>query len=123
MNAGDTDVDGRDGTDVVLFRGACAEYALACDGDASCVVVDSVRDRDGTTETTNVQVLAFADGDYDFDDGCEAPRSEAAATCWALVPEPADGESPADLESGGARASPASALGLIVVISLAAVSR
>ena len=81
-----------------MFRGAWADYDVACDGGA-CVVVDSAADRDGTT-TTDGEVLSFDDGDYDG--GCGAPRGDdAAAACWfhidysrgrgpAQVPRPAE---------------------------------
>ena len=82
VNAGANTVTGGGGDDVVMFRGACADYNITCDG--GCVVVDSAADRDGTT-TTDAEVLSFDDGDYDG--GCGAPRSDAAAACWALVPE------------------------------------
>ena len=113
VNAGANTVTGGGGDDVVMFRGACADYDVACDGGA-CVVVDSAADRDGTT-TTDAEVLSFDDGDYDG--GCGAPRSDAAAACWALVPEASGAPAASPATDGARRARRAS----IVVALVAAI--
>ena len=120
VNAGANVVTGSDGEDVVMFQGDCADYEIACDG-GSCVVVDGVGDRDGTT-TTDVEVLSFADGD--FEGGCGAPRSDAAAACWALVPEATGASAASDVDGastdadGGARRAPHASVVVALVAAI-----
>ena len=86
-NAGTNNMDGREGTDIVLFRANCSEYSISCD-DSSCTVTDSQADRDGITTTVNVEHLSFEDGDFS-EGSCSESKSDASLACWELVPEPA----------------------------------
>lgn len=92
-NAGTNQIDGKAGTDVVMFRGLCAEYSIDCHqseemSSGSCTMVDSVSNRDGTTTSTNVEILSFVDADYDKSNkACKMKNSFSAASqsCWKLV--------------------------------------
>lgn len=86
-NSGKNSIDGKEGTDVVLFRGSCEEYTIECDSSQNCIVLDQQSDRDGVTDTSSIEVMAFADGDYDIEAGqCGSNHSVESELCLALVP-------------------------------------
>lgn len=61
-NAGNNELDGGGGHDVVVFRGKRAEYSVAR-GEGAIVVTDSKAGRDGRDRLTDIEILRFVDGD------------------------------------------------------------
>jgi len=85
-NAGTNTLDGKAGTDVVLFQGNCAEYSVSCDADNVCTITDSKSERDGRTTTKNVEHLAFLDGDFNMSTkACTTSVAAASTQCWKLI--------------------------------------
>jgi Ca2+-binding RTX toxin-like protein len=68
---GDDTIDGGQGYDTVYYQGNQDEYKVYFDADSQTLVVEDVNgtDGDGTDEgvdqITNVEIVAFADSDYD----------------------------------------------------------
>lgn len=85
-NAGTNAIDGKSGTDVILFQGNCNEYSISCSSSTDCTITDGVNGRDGTTLTSNIESLAFRDGDYNTNTGtCTPSVSNASERCWQVI--------------------------------------
>ena len=85
-NAGTNEIDGKEGMDVILFQGPCEDYVVDCQPERNsleCTVTDVVEERDGVTVTSNIEGLAFSDGDFDVGNKTRTrTTSIASQTCW-----------------------------------------
>jgi len=60
VNSGTNTIDGKEGNDIVQFRGASSEYTVEKKNDVT-VVTDSVQGRDGVNTLISIEVLRFTD--------------------------------------------------------------
>ena len=82
-NAGSNTLSGGGGEDVALFRGTRQEYDVSCE-EGACQIVDTITERDDTTNTINIGQLSFRNSDWKLEDA-EEGCFEAADACWKLV--------------------------------------
>lgn len=67
--AGNDQIHGGDGHDVALFTGVFGDYSITANNDGSYSIEDLVAGRDGADLIRDVEVIRFADGDYDLVNG------------------------------------------------------
>lgn len=64
-NKGDNIIDGGEGTDVVQLSGAYEEYSISKDSNENIIMIKDLKDRDGTDELKNIEILRFTDRDIE----------------------------------------------------------
>jgi hypothetical protein len=90
VNSYDDTIDGRGGTNTVVFSGARSQYQVTKRIDASFQIVDlRPGSPDGTDEVTNVQLFKFADG---TDPSANNPPPPVGATADMIMSNSSTGD-------------------------------
>src|SRR5262249_26440431 len=77
--AGNDSINGGNGTDVAAFAGLSSDYQVAA-GSNGAIVVTALTDSDGKDTLSNVEVLHFSDGDFQWQNGQLLPVGVIAPT-------------------------------------------